>query len=155
MAKDFPKTVGEVMTKKVITIGPNETLQQIEQGMERFRFRHLPVVEDGKLIGLVSHRDLLHALSSFLSEAEEQRNAVIRQQPAKLIMQHDVITIRAHEALLDAAKLMWEAKLGCLPVVDEEDQVVGIITEADFMRAAIHLLGGAIPPPPPSKFKPE
>jgi CBS domain-containing protein len=155
MAAETFTTVGELMTKKVITIGPDDTIEQIEKGMERFRFRHLPVVDAGKLVGLVSHRDLLHALSSFLSEAEDERNVLIRRQPAKLIMQHDVITVRAHEPLLDAAKLMWETKLGCLPVVDENDQVVGIVTEADFMRAMIRVLGGAIPPPPPSRFKPE
>ena len=155
MTKDVPRTVGEVMTKKVITIGPNDTIEQIEKGMERFRFRHLPVIDAGKLVGLVSHRDLLHALSSFLSEAEEQRNAVIRKQPAKLIMQTELITTGPHEDLLDAAKLMWEAKLGCLPVIDENDALVGIVTEADFMRTMIHLLGGAVPPPAPSKFKPE
>ena len=145
---DLPKTVSDVMTKKVVTIGENDTLEKLEEGMQRFHFRHLPVVEDGKLVGLVSHRDLLHAFSSFLSASASERDAVIRKQPAKKIMRADVVTIGPDDTLLDAAKLMWEAKLGCLPVVDKDEKLVGILTEGDFVRIMIRLMGGAATPPP-------
>ncbi len=150
MLEGMPKTVAEVMTRKVVTIGENDTLEKLEEGMSRFHFRHLPVVEKGKLVGLVTHRDLLHAASSFLSEAAEARNAIIRQQPAKTIMHTDVVTVSPDDSLLEAARLMWDAKLGCLPVVDKDDQVVGIVTEADFIKLTIQLLGGGQRPPPPS-----
>lgn len=138
------------MTRKVVTIGQNDTLEKLEEGMTRFHFRHLPVVEGGKLVGLVTHRDLLHAASSFLSEAAEARNKIIRQQPAKKIMHTDVVTVSPDDSLLEAATLMWDAKLGCLPVVDGENHVVGIITEADFLKLTIHLMGGGGQPPAPS-----
>jgi len=146
----LPKTVAEVMTHKVVTIGENDTLDELEEGMTRFHFRHLPVVEGGKLVGLVTHRDLLHASSSFLSEAADARNAIIRKQPAKKIMHTDVVTVGPEDSLLEAATLMWDAKLGCLPVVDEDQKVIGILTEADFLKLIIHLLGGGGRPPPPS-----
>ena len=150
---ELPKTVAEVMTRKVVTIGENDTLEKVEEGMSRFHFRHLPVVDNGKLVGLVTHRDLLAASSSFLSEAADARNAIIHKQPAKKIMHTDVLTVGPGDSLLDAATLMWDGKLGCLPVVDDDNKVVGIITEADFLKLTIHLLGGGGRPPPPSSVR--
>lgn len=150
MTTALPKTVGEVMTRKVVTITENDTLASLASGIERFRFRHLPVVDDGKLVGLVTHSDLLHASSSFLSSEAEQRNELIHKQPAKLIMQRDVVTVSAEDTLVDAAKLMWEGKFGCLPVVDDDDVLVGIVTQADFLKIFMRLAGAIVPPPPPS-----
>ncbi len=147
---ELPKTVAEVMTRKLVTISKDDTLGKLEDGMIRFRFRHLPVVEDGKLIGVVSHRDLLHASSSFLSNAADKRDEVIHKQPASAIMQREMITIRPTESLVGAASLMWEAKLGCLPVTEEDGTLLGILTEADFIRLFIRLATGNSPPPPPS-----
>ena len=150
MSIDLPKTVREVMTRKVVTISENDTLASLESGIERFRFRHLPVVDGKKLVGLVSHRDLLHASSSFLSSEAEQRNQLIHKQPAKLIMHTDLVTVGPDDSLVDAAKLMWEGKLGCLPVVEDGDVLVGILTEADFLKVFMRLAGASVPPPPPS-----
>lgn len=152
MSHAMPKTVAEAMTRKVVTIGENDTLEAAEQGMKRFHFRHLPVVEGGKLVGIVSHRDLLHAASSFLSSEEEARNKLIHQQPAKSVMHTDVVTAAPGDTLYDAAKLMWEGKLGCLPVVEDGDKLVGILTEADFVRLAMRALGDDSKPPPPSSI---
>ncbi len=147
----LPKTVGEVMTRKLVTIGQNDSLEKLEEGMQRFHFRHLPVVEDGKLVGLVSHRDLLHASSSFLSDSADKRDQVIHQQPASAVMQKEVITVKPTEPLLSAAKLMWEGKLGCLPIAEEDGTLVGILTEADFIRLFIRHETGDGPPPPPGR----
>jgi CBS domain-containing membrane protein len=152
MPQTLPETVAELMTKKVVTIGENDSLAQLEHGMQRFHFRHLPVVADGRLLGLVSHRDILHASASFLSDEAEHQNARILQQPASAIMQREVVTIRPHEPLLAAARLMWEAKLGCLPVTDDDNRLLGILTEADFIKLAIQMLGDGTMPPPPSGF---
>ena len=147
----LPSTVAEVMTSKVITVSENDTVHRAEGGMQQFRFRHLPVAdESGKLIGLVTHSDILHASSSWLSESAQERDNLIHQLPVGKIMQREVITVRAEEKLLAAAKLMWEARLGCLPVVDENDHLVGILTEGDFIKLTIRLLAHGRPPPPPS-----
>jgi CBS domain-containing membrane protein len=135
MLKHKPVTVADLMTRKIIAIGENDTLENLEENMERFRFRHLPVVDGDKLIGLVTHRDLLHASSSFLSDRESERNKLIHKVPVGTIMQTEVLTVESTDKLLDVAKLMWESKLGCLPVVDG-GKLVGIVTEADFIRLA-------------------
>jgi len=151
MSKALPKTVGEVMTRKVVTVTENDTIASLDDGFKRFHFRHMPVVDGDKLVGLVTHRDLLHASSSFLSSMAEQRDALIYQQPVKLIMQKNVVTTSPNEDLIEVARLMWDSKLGCLPVVEGDDHLVGIITEADFLRLWILELSEGEPPPPPSR----
>jgi CBS domain-containing membrane protein len=137
-----PKIVSDLMTRKIITVTENDPLERLEESMLRLRFRHLPVVDGKKLIGLISHRDLLHASSSFLSDKAVERDALIHKVPVSRIMQREVLTVRPDEELVEAARMMWEAKIGCLPVTEEDGTLVGIITEADFIRLSVQLLGG-------------
>jgi CBS domain-containing membrane protein len=140
-----PRTVSDVMTRKIVTVTEHDTLENLESTMLRLRFRHLPVVDRrGKLVGVLSHRDVLHASSSWLSEAEAEQNAAIGRLPVGRIMQHEVLTVQPDDPLIEAGKLMWASKIGCLPVIDSEGTLLGIITEADFIRLAVQLLGGEI-----------
>jgi CBS domain-containing protein len=135
-----PKVARDLMTRQLLTIGPSDPIESLEQHMEAFRFRHLPVVDGNKLVGLISHSDLLHASSSFLSTSARQENVIIHRLPASRIMQRELITVRPNEPLADVANLMWETRVGCVLVTDENDVLVGIITEGDFMRLAHHFL---------------
>lgn len=135
-----PKFARDLMTRQLLTIGPADSIESLEQHMEAFRFRHLPVVDGNKLVGLITHSDLLHASSSFLSTSAKQENVIIHRLPASRIMQRDLITVRPNEPLADVANLMWETRVGCVLVVDEKDILVGIITEGDFVRLAHHFL---------------
>jgi CBS domain-containing membrane protein len=139
------KTVADFMTRKIATVTEKDVIENLEEKMHRLRFRHLPVVDrHNKLVGLLSHRDLLHASSSFLSDREAERNAIIHQVKVGRIMQHEVLTVQPSDPLVEAGKLMWESKIGCLPVVDAEGTLVGIITEADFIRIALRFLGSDV-----------
>ncbi len=140
-----PTTVSDVMTRKIVTVTEQDVLEDAEQGMQRLRFRHLPVVDKrGKLVGLLSHGDLLHAASSFLSDHEEERNKVILQQPVRRVMQHEVLTVAPEDSLIQAGKLLYESKIGCLPVVDAEGALLGMLTKSDFIRVALELLGSGV-----------
>lgn len=136
------KTVGDIMTRKLITAHEDDTLDELEDRMRLYRFRHLPVVDgDGKLIGLVTHRDLLQASSSSLSADRETRDALIRKRgTVGMVMQREVLTVAEDEGLIEAADTMWSAKIGCIPVVDESEVLIGIVTEADFVKLARDLL---------------
>jgi CBS domain-containing protein len=153
MIEGIPDTVADLMTRKVVTVSEQDSLARAQRGMDQFHFRHLPVVSEGKLIGLVSRSDLLHASSSFLSDKAAERDQVIHELPVEKIMQHDVVTVAPGDSLVDAARLMWQGRLGCLPVVEEDDKLLGIITPADFLKLFVRLLDKT-PPPPPSSIPP-
>jgi len=135
-----PKLAQDLMTRKIFTIGPNDKLLHLEEHMEKFRFGHLPVVEDDKLVGLITHADLLHASASFLTQKAKEIDEIVHNFSASRIMQRELITVRPTDTLADVAKLMWEGKVGCVLVTDENERLVGIITEGDFIRLAHHLL---------------
>ena len=136
------------MTTKIVTVSEQDLLESLQEQMRRLRLRHLPVVDRrSKLVGLVTHRDLLSAFASWLTDNEAAENAMIKQLPVRRIMQHEVLTVQPEDSLVEAGKLLWESKIGCLPVIDGEGSLVGIITEADFIRVAVQLLGGEIKKP--------
>jgi CBS domain-containing protein len=140
-----PRTVADVMTRKLVTVSERDLLESLEELMRRLRLRHLPVVDrQGKLVGLVTHRDLLSAFASWLTDKEAEENALIKQLPVRRIMQHEVLTVQPEDSLVEAGKLLWGSKIGCLPVIDGDGMLVGIITEADFIRVAVSLLGDEI-----------
>ena len=140
-----PRTVADVMTTKIVTVSEQDLLESLEEQMRRLRLRHLPVVNrQSKLVGLITHRDLLSAFASWLTDNEAAENAMIKQLPVRRIMQHEVLTVQPEDSLVEAGKLLWESKIGCLPVIDGEGTLVGIITEADFIRVAVRLLGDEI-----------
>lgn len=140
-----PKTVADVMTRRLVTLKGDDALGNIEEAMHRLRVRHLPVVDDeGKLLGLVSHADVWHAASSALSEHETQRASLLEQVPVSRIMQTDLLTVEPGDPLIEVGKLMWDSKVGCLPVVQQDGTLVGILTEADFIAIALDLMGAEI-----------
>jgi CBS domain-containing protein len=141
----IPTTVAELMTRKVITCNENDTLAKLEEGMLAFRVRHLPVVDGDRLVGLVSHRDLARATPSPLIGDVRNASAEVGKRRAKEIMRTELVTVRPDEPLSRAAQRMWEGKIGCLPVIDEERNLLGILTQADFLRLAIRMLDARSP----------
>jgi CBS domain-containing protein len=98
------------------------------------RVRHMPVVHGGKLVGVVSERDLLRASLSNLSEfGADQRRAFLHGVEIGQVMSTPPIVIHPDASVEDAARVMAERKIGCLPVVDE-DELLGLITETDVLR---------------------
>ena len=108
--------------------------------LERGRIRHLPVVDgDEKLVGLLTHRQVLEAWVSHGHPDREDPALVARDVPIEMIMEKDVMTVNPQTLASRAAFLLEKHKYGCLPVV-ERGRLMGIITEADFVRFARHLL---------------
>ena len=133
--------VRDLMTTDVVTLTEDETLAHAQRCMARGRIRHLPVVRDGRLVGLVTHRDLLAASFSIFAEVEasEQRR-VFTTVPVVEAMHRDVVTVSPSLAVSKAARILLENKYGCLPVVSEQSDLLGIVTEADFLRLTVSLL---------------
>lgn len=120
-------TVADLMTRQLVTLSEDDDLTQAEQLLARGRIRHLPVTRGRRLVGLVTHRDLLRAahLPSPL--------------PARQVMTRTLTTVTSDTPLATATRRLLEGKLGCLPVVDG-DELVGLVTEADLVRFALRLI---------------
>lgn len=133
--------VRDLMTTDVVTLDADESLLLADDVMRLGRIRHLPVVEGRRLVGLVTHRDLLRASVSSLAGLSRSEEASIKRAiPVREVMQMEVTTIAADKPALDAARLLLERKLGCLPVIGEDGSLVGILTEADFVTLARRFL---------------
>jgi CBS domain-containing protein len=129
------QTVGELMTRDLVTLTETQNLSLAEELLRLHRIRHLPVVRHGKLVGLVTHRDLLRA-SAQRSGADPAHKPLW----ASDVMVREVRTVRADTPTREAVKLLLDNKYGCLPVVGAGGELLGIITEADMVRFAQHLI---------------
>ena len=134
-------SVADLMTAEVVTLTEDETLAHAQRCMARGRIRHLPVVRDDVLVGLVTHRDLLAASFSIFAEVEasEQRRVFDTVRVVEA-MHRDVVSVSPELPVSKAARILLENKYGCLPVVDEQHRLRGIVTEADFLRLTVELL---------------
>jgi CBS domain-containing protein len=135
-----PALASDLMTRELFTIGPDDALESLEAHMESFQFRHLPVVDGNKLVGLISHSDLLETSSSALSKSAPEENAVLHRLPASRVMRRELVTVRPTEPLTNVAALVWQSRVGCVPVTEDDGTLLGIITEGDFVRLAYHFL---------------
>lgn len=127
--------VDDWMSRNVMTVSPETTLGEAEELMKKHRIRHLPVVETGRLVGLVSQRDLLRASIDGLSGPAPKGISDLRRSVAlRRLMVTNVVTLPPGSELAEAAKILWDRKLGCVPIVDDDGDVTGILTEADFVR---------------------
>jgi acetoin utilization protein AcuB len=122
--------VREVMATHPITVRPHETARHAYQLMRDNRFRHLPVVEDGRLVGILSDRDLRPVLLS-----PGLARARVRE-----LMSEDLTTVGPDTPIEEAASLLVVKKIGCLPVM-AQGQLVGIVTETDLLAVLVELLG--------------
>ena len=134
--------VGDLMTPEVVTLAVFEDMAVAAQLMREGAIRHLPVVDDeGKLVGLVTHRDLLRVSeSSERPLSDEERTARLTSLPVRDVMHRDVLIAYEGDPLEEAAQRMIARKVGCLPVVDARARLVGIVTEADFVALTIRLV---------------
>lgn len=132
-------TVENLMSKDVVALYEDEDLFRADALMAKKRSRHLPVVRGQTLVGLISHRDILKAYADRLHALHQggvDDDKRVLSLLARDVMVKDVTTTRPDTPALDAAKTLAKNKYGCLPVLDDEGALVGIITEADFLAWA-------------------
>jgi acetoin utilization protein AcuB len=132
--------VDKWMTRDVITVPPQEKIIDAFELMQRRGIRHLPVVEDGELKGLVTDRDIRLALiPSPLSTPEDRMYHLGALERVDEIMATDLITVEPTSTIEEAAKLMAQYKIGAVPVVGR-GKLVGILTETDVLSVFIEML---------------
>ncbi|MEM7245089.1 MAG: CBS domain-containing protein [Acidobacteriota bacterium] len=125
----------DVMHRDLITAVPETRLYQALQMMVEKSIRHLPIVSNGALVGLISDRDLKRHMSvRFGSEQEKQEDRMLMLQTAADLMTTDVATVGPNVTLKDVVAQMIEKKFGAMPVVDDRGRPVGIITSIDLLK---------------------
>ena len=140
--------VSEWMTPAPVTVAPSTPISRVQALMVHRRIRHLPVVEDGRLVGIISDRDVRAThLSPVSGVAARQVRDPGDQLTVRAIMTRPVLTVAPHESLDGAVRLMLENRISGLPVT-HGDRVVGILTAVDLLRAFSTTLGVRAGRPP-------
>jgi CBS domain-containing protein len=122
------------MSTDVTVIDRNDDVLSIENIMNTKHVRHLPVVEGGDIVGMVSQRDIFKAaMSSAMGYGEKAQQGFLHSVRVKAIMVYPVVTVSPDTTVDAAIELMLQKGIGCLPVV-ENGQVVGMLTKTDLLR---------------------
>lgn len=134
--------VRDCMSSPVVTVTPDTPFQVALKMMQDHHFRRLPVVDThGRLAGIVSERDLLHAAPSpATSLSVWEMNYLLARLTVGQVMTRAIIITTPVTPIEHAASLMVANKVGGLPVVDEHDQVIGVITETDIFKAFVEMM---------------
>ena len=130
-------SIDAIMSTNLITLSPSATLAEARSLMHEHRIHHIPVMDDDKIVGLVTLTNVLAATDSFLRDDGTRIHA--DEIGIDDAMVTDVATVDVNASLRHAALFLEKHKIGCLPVLDGET-LVGIITDTDFVAVAINLL---------------
>jgi acetoin utilization protein AcuB len=141
--------VRDWMTEHLVTLSPEASVAEALTLCRKRRIRHIPILDKGRLVGIVSDRDLRDA-SPTLGDPERAR--ILQEIRVADVMSREVITVDPQDSIENAAQQMYELKIESLPVVSEgvvadagstvaEEEVLGIVTSSDVMRALVTLAG--------------
>jgi CBS domain-containing protein len=132
--------VRDYMTTALATVQETDTLLDATMFFVRSTFRHLPVVRGRQLVGVITERDVKQHVPSVVSGiSAEDYNSLLETTPISRVMSRTLITVRPEQSVLEAAKVLYEKRLGCLPVV-QDNELVGIITTTDMLKVLTHIL---------------
>lgn len=127
--------IQEIMTKRVVTIEMDDKLSVVKDIFENSKFHHLLVIDEDKLFGIVSDRDLLKALSPNLGTmTETYKDAATLNKKVHQIMTRKPITLTPNATVKDAVNLFNTHRISCIPIVDKDFRPVGIVSWRDILR---------------------
>ena len=127
----------DIMVNNVICVDMDERLPNVRKIMVNNGFHHLPVTEKGKLVGIISDRDLLRFISPFIDSASEQpRDLETLNHAAHQVMTRQPISVKAETSIEEIVAWFKRADISCLPVINDKEQVIGIISWRDIVNHA-------------------
>jgi CBS domain-containing protein len=126
--------VREIMMGSPVTLKPDDTLDLANDIISLGRIRHIPVVDGGKLIGIISERDLIGAAANrIFGLKQKSKSALLKSVLIKDVMRKRVVTMEPDTPIKDVAHMMADKKIGCVPVI-ESGALVGLVTTTDVLR---------------------
>jgi CBS domain-containing protein len=141
MPKPKPVVVEDIMTRQVPSLSPADSLFRVEEAMTRFALSHVPVLEGSRIVGLVTSRDLARAAASSRDQrSTEQTRTLQKSCTVADIMTKSMLTVGPQTPLAEAATLMRDQKLGCLPVTIHGDEFVGMVTTNNLLSLVVDFL---------------
>lgn len=139
MARNRAMKVVEVMTKNPLSMTPSETVGQADELMAENRIRQLPVVDGSTLVGIITDRDIRSFLDGGSLLVPDARARALATQ-IKEVMSTDPLTLSPDDDLQEALELLIEEKIGGIPVMDQSEGLVGIVTYVDVLRCFLDFL---------------
>jgi len=136
--------VRDRMTREVVSVSPSTNLFDALMLTRTQGVRHLPVLDGGALVGLVTDRDLRLAMPAKGTAPEKERERLLATSLVGDVMTRNLVTTTPDAPVEEAARLLYEHYIGCLPVLSE-GRVVGLLTETDLLRALVELVGAREP----------
>jgi len=135
LAKPSAVGVREVMTARVQTLGMDNSIHEAARLFEREHFHHVVILERGRIFGVISDRDILKTLSPFLGQVtlERPQDVATKRKPIHQIMTRKPVTISVNASASEAARMMLSERVSCLPVVNDEGKLVGIVSMRDLI----------------------
>jgi acetoin utilization protein AcuB len=132
--------VRDFMTTEVTALQETDSLLDARMVFVRSSFRHLPVLRDKQLVGVVTEHDVKQFAPLLMSGGKpEEYNQVLESTPVSRVMTRQVATVRPEQLVFEAATVMYSRRIGCLPVV-EDGALVGIVTTTDMLRLLVRLI---------------
>ncbi|MGH7769694.1 MAG: CBS domain-containing protein [Candidatus Binatia bacterium] len=126
-------TVEDVMTPNPVTLGPGDTIGEAEEVMNEEGFRQIPIVNQKELVGIITDRDIRSFLSGRLFGVPEDREVAMNTKIAA-VMTTKPVAVAPEDELSETVELLIESKIGGIPVVDEDEGLVGIVTYVDVLK---------------------
>jgi CBS domain-containing protein len=126
--------VREIMMSSPVTLSPDDNLDLVNDIIALGRIRHIPVLDGGRLVGIISERDLMGgAVPAIFGLKQKSKSALLKTYRIKDFMKKKVVTVKPDTPIKEAARLMAQKKIGCVPVVTD-GSVVGLVTTTDILR---------------------
>jgi acetoin utilization protein AcuB len=137
--------ISDIMTRVVVTVDMDETVQRVQAIFEESKFHHLVVTENARVVGIISDRDLLKNISPFLGNQylERKQDANLLNRKAHQIMTRHPTLVKENMDVVEATELLLRKGVSCLPVVGKELHIVGIITWRDLLKVCYMCQGPA------------
>ncbi len=141
MTKDryAPMPIEDIMTTKVLTITPKHTVGEMSKIFKSMSLHHLLVVENNKLLGVVTDREVLKVISPFINTKHETaRDKLTLSYTAQQLMSKKLITIGPKASIREAGRLLLENKIYLLPVINEDETLIGVLSWKDVLQHIIN-----------------
>nr|WP_111976936.1 CBS domain-containing protein [Algibacillus agarilyticus] len=132
-------SINQIMSTRVVSVQMDDTLATAKQIFENTKFHHLLVIEKHKLVGVVSDRDILKQLSPFIdTPREHNRDTATLNKKIHQMMSRDLVVMLANEPIAKAVSLFNQHAISCIPIIDENNEPIGIVSWRDVMRYLEH-----------------